>query len=121
MTSESIEARRCIRIVEDSRTQAEALRAFLEESGFSTSVASSGEKALEALRVHPADLVISDILMPTTMSPNRTMRRSFSGESVERSNGAPVRAQRRRQVRSRSRFSAACSPLRQNASKSSTC
>lgn len=64
MTSESIEARRCILIVEDSRTQAEALRAFLEESGFSTSVASSGEKALEALRVHPVDLVISDILMP---------------------------------------------------------
>jgi two-component system sensor histidine kinase/response regulator len=64
VTSAGRAVRRCILIVEDSRTQAEALRAFLEESGFATSVASSGEKALEALRVHAVDLVISDIIMP---------------------------------------------------------
>lgn len=58
------EVRRCILIVEDSRTQAEALRSFLEDSGFSTSVAPSGEKALEYLRASKVDLVVSDIIMP---------------------------------------------------------
>ncbi|MEO8580122.1 MAG: ATP-binding protein [Gemmatimonadales bacterium] len=55
---------RPILIVEDSRTQAEALRAFLEASGFAPRVASSGLAALADLRAHHADLVISDIIMP---------------------------------------------------------
>jgi len=64
MTNGAKKARRCILIVEDSRTQAEALRAFLEDSDFSTTVAPSGEKALDYLRAHSVDLVISDIIMP---------------------------------------------------------
>lgn len=64
MTSGSGDGRRRILIVEDSRTQAESLRAFLEESGFATRVASSGENALADLRENRADLVISDIIMP---------------------------------------------------------
>lgn len=54
-----------ILIVEDSRTQAEALRFLLEEHGFEVVVAISGEAALEALRLGaPVEIVVSDIVMP---------------------------------------------------------
>lgn len=57
-------ARRRVLIVEDSRTQAEALRTLLAESGFVVRVAHSGAAALTDLRAHVADIVISDVLMP---------------------------------------------------------
>jgi signal transduction histidine kinase len=57
-------AKRRILIAEDSRTQAEALRALLDASGFDVRVAKSGDAALAALRRQPADLVISDVIMP---------------------------------------------------------
>ena len=53
-----------ILIVEDSRTQAEALRVLLDTSGFPVRVAKSGGEALAALRARPADLVVSDVIMP---------------------------------------------------------
>ncbi len=55
---------RTILIVEDSRTQAEALRALLDMSGFNVRVARSGEEALRDMRAHQTDLVISDVVMP---------------------------------------------------------
>ena len=55
---------RRILVVEDSPTQAEALRALLEEHGYVVSVAGSGEQALEHVRSSPSDLVLSDIMMP---------------------------------------------------------
>ncbi len=54
-----------ILIVEDSPTQAESLRALLDEQGATVTVARSGEDALEQLKVmSDVDLILSDIIMP---------------------------------------------------------
>lgn len=56
-----------ILVVEDSRTQAEALRDLLEKQGASVEVAETGEAAIERLaqeRHAPPDLVLTDIVMP---------------------------------------------------------
>jgi two-component system, cell cycle sensor histidine kinase and response regulator CckA len=53
-----------ILIVEDSRTQAEALRVLLEENDYRVTAAPDGETALELVRTGTFDLVISDITMP---------------------------------------------------------
>jgi two-component system, cell cycle sensor histidine kinase and response regulator CckA len=53
-----------ILIVEDSRTQAEALRLLLEGSGHVVQVAPDGETALELVPGGDFDLVMSDITMP---------------------------------------------------------
>ncbi|MGE3808425.1 MAG: response regulator [Gemmataceae bacterium] len=53
-----------ILIVEDSPTQAEALRLILVDQGFGCEIATSAEAALEALRAQPVDLVLSDVIMP---------------------------------------------------------
>jgi signal transduction histidine kinase len=52
-----------ILIVEDSPTQAEALRALLEPK-FEVGVAGSGEAALDLLRQSSFDVVLSDVMMP---------------------------------------------------------
>jgi PAS domain S-box-containing protein len=54
-----------ILVVEDSRTQAEALRGVLEAAGFAVTLAADGEQALGQLGPAAAfDLVLSDVLMP---------------------------------------------------------
>jgi two-component system cell cycle response regulator len=53
-----------ILIVEDSRTQAERLRYFLERNGFKVAAATDGEQALEMLAKSAPAMVISDIVMP---------------------------------------------------------
>ena len=53
-----------ILVVEDSRTQAEALRLALETGGFVAEVVSSGEAALARLAESAFDLVLCDILLP---------------------------------------------------------
>jgi signal transduction histidine kinase/DNA-binding response OmpR family regulator len=58
-----VEGRRLL-VVEDSRTQAAALCALLEEHGFQVAVARRGEEALDLSRHRTFDLVISDVLMP---------------------------------------------------------
>ncbi|MBW2202533.1 MAG: response regulator [Deltaproteobacteria bacterium] len=60
MKNESIE----VLIVEDSPTQAEHLRYFLEQKGYQPFVTGNGVEALLYLRDHNPDLVISDIMMP---------------------------------------------------------
>jgi len=53
-----------ILVVEDSPTQAENLKYFLEQQGYRVSVARNGEEALKMIgEIRPA-IVISDILMP---------------------------------------------------------
>src|ERR1700709_2208709 len=56
--------RRRIVIAEGSRTQAERLRWLLDDAGFEVVVARTGAEAIDALRSVPADLVVSDVIMP---------------------------------------------------------
>src|SRR5690348_11498475 len=51
-------------IVEDSRTQSEALRFILEREGFGAKTAPDGLTALSILRDHHIDLILSDVHMP---------------------------------------------------------
>jgi two-component system, sensor histidine kinase and response regulator len=53
-----------ILVVEDSPTQAEAVRILLEGGGYRVAVARSGEEALECVERDGYDLVLSDVLMP---------------------------------------------------------
>ncbi|HUQ46384.1 MAG TPA: response regulator [Gemmatimonadaceae bacterium] len=53
-----------ILVVEDSATQAMALRTVLEEQSFAVTRAASGEDALACLAREPVDVVLSDIMMP---------------------------------------------------------
>lgn len=53
-----------ILIVEDSPAQAEYLRRILEEFGYSSFIALSGEEALELLKIKIPHIIISDIVMP---------------------------------------------------------
>ena len=50
--------------VEDSRTQAEALRSLLDDAGYAVTVARAGGDALRELHAQKTDLVISDVIMP---------------------------------------------------------
>lgn len=60
----NLEASRRILIVEDSRTQAEALRALLETAEYTVFVAHTAEDALLQLQALRVDLVLSDVMMP---------------------------------------------------------
>jgi signal transduction histidine kinase len=51
-------------VVEDSATQAQALKEILETNGFSVTTADNGAAGLAAARAGRPDLVISDIVMP---------------------------------------------------------
>lgn len=60
----SREVPRRILIVEDSRTQAEALHALLEAASYTVFVAHTAEDALLQLQTLRVDLVLSDVMMP---------------------------------------------------------
>jgi CheY-like chemotaxis protein len=51
-------------IVEDSPTQAERLRYFLERPGYRVTAANNGRQAMAFLDEHKPALIISDIVMP---------------------------------------------------------
>lgn len=53
-----------ILLAEDSPTQAEKLRALLEEHGYMVAIAPDGRQALAAARGRKPTLVISDVMMP---------------------------------------------------------
>lgn len=53
-----------ILVAEDSPTQAEHLRLLLEKHGFAVTVTGNGREALEAIRICPPLMVISDVEMP---------------------------------------------------------
>ena len=53
-----------ILVVEDSRTQAAALKDILESEGFEVALASDGREAWQVLDASAFDLVITDVLMP---------------------------------------------------------
>ncbi len=51
-------------IVDDEPSLIVALQFLLEENGFATRVAFSGEEALESIAAHRPDLVLLDIMLP---------------------------------------------------------
>ncbi len=53
-----------ILVIEDDEPVRDILRTFLEEKGFDTVVAPSGEEGLNALRVERPDLILTDLVMP---------------------------------------------------------
>jgi two-component system chemotaxis response regulator CheY len=51
--------------VDDSCSMRQMVRTALEADGYEVREAQNGQEALEVLETHPADLVISDLYMPT--------------------------------------------------------
>src|SRR5262249_2691612 len=66
-------------IVEDSPTQAEALRALLEEAGYTVVAATTGEDALRRLEAEVFDVVVSDVMMPGSVDGYELCRRLKAG------------------------------------------
>src|SRR5213594_4431809 len=64
-----------ILIVDDDPGQRSLLDSFLKSQGFDTTVAPSGERALEALRSEDIAMMISDVRMPG-ISGLETLRRA---------------------------------------------
>lgn len=51
-------------IADDERSIRDALKTFLESSGYKVEDFESGDLLLEAFSEHPADLVVLDVMMP---------------------------------------------------------
>ena len=51
-------------LAEDDKPLGMILKAFFDSKGFSTTICSNGEEALQALGASPFDLCITDIMMP---------------------------------------------------------
>ena len=62
-TTEQADAARIL-VVDDERVIREILAEFLSLEGFSVNTVEDGEKALTELRLHPYDLLITDLKMP---------------------------------------------------------
>ncbi|HEX9691702.1 MAG TPA: PAS domain S-box protein [Gemmatimonadales bacterium] len=65
--------------VEDSPTQAEAIRACLDDGGYDVTLARSGAAALDVLGGQTFDVVISDIVMPGDVDGYELCRRVKAG------------------------------------------
>src|SRR5689334_12013796 len=70
-----------ILIVDDDPGQRSLLDSFLRTQGFETLVVDSGERALEALRSQPVNMMISDVRMPG-MTGLETLRRARQEHAV---------------------------------------
>ncbi len=53
-----------ILVVDDEQAVGEILRLYLEREGFEVTVVYDGEAALEAVRRHPFDLILLDLMLP---------------------------------------------------------
>jgi DNA-binding response OmpR family regulator len=51
-------------VVDDEKTIADTLALILKMAGYSTAVAYSGSQAIAQSRLHPPDMLISDVIMP---------------------------------------------------------
>jgi DNA-binding NtrC family response regulator len=70
-----------ILIVDDDQGQRSLLNSFLKSQGFQTVVVDSGDRALDALRSQPIQMMISDVRMPG-MSGLETLRRARQEHAV---------------------------------------
>jgi len=62
-----------ILLVEDSKSQAEAARDFLEKNDYEVLLAESGKAAIKAVKTAPVDLILLDLVLPD-MSGNEVCR-----------------------------------------------
>ena len=53
-----------ILIVEDEKALSHALNIKLQQEGYTVTIASDGEEALQKVESHPYDLILLDIIMP---------------------------------------------------------
>jgi DNA-binding response OmpR family regulator len=53
-----------ILVIEDDRQFCRALRLALEEDGHTVTEAGDGREGLKSFEAHPADLVVTDLIMP---------------------------------------------------------
>jgi DNA-binding response OmpR family regulator len=53
-----------ILVVDDDATVRELLRVILKKEGYEVSLAADGREAIRCFRRNPADLIITDIIMP---------------------------------------------------------
>ena len=53
-----------ILLVDDEQAITSNLSAYLNRSGFETSIAGDGEQALNQVQINPPDLIVLDVLMP---------------------------------------------------------
>ncbi|MCP4687031.1 MAG: response regulator, partial [Desulfobacterales bacterium] len=53
-----------ILIIDDERLMRSMLRRLLESKGYKITVASDGDEGMKLYRENPADLIITDLLMP---------------------------------------------------------
>ena len=70
-----------ILIVDDEEDIRDALTMVLESAGYDVKVASNGNEAVELQREQPADLIITDIIMPQKdgVSTIKEIRQEFPG------------------------------------------
>lgn len=61
-----------ILIVDDEKTQREIAAELLTRLGYAVESVSSGEEAIQTIEEHPVDLIVLDMVMPTTMSGRET-------------------------------------------------
>lgn len=68
-----------ILVIDDEEINRDLLRGMLESKGHLVVEASGGEAGLQVFRAHPADLVITDIMMPekTGLEVIEELRRDF--------------------------------------------
>lgn len=73
-----------ILVIDDEPSIRDMLRAGFEAMGFEVCEAADGNQGLKVFRERPADLVITDILMPDRdgLEVIRTLQRSFPGVKI---------------------------------------
>lgn len=73
-----------ILVIDDERPIREMLRAGFEEAGFDVCAAADGKEGIRLFHEQPADLVITDILMPDQdgLEVIRVLHRSFPGVKI---------------------------------------
>jgi DNA-binding response OmpR family regulator len=53
-----------ILVIDDDERQGRSIARLLSDAGYEVVVAADGDQGLEKFRLHPADLVITDLVMP---------------------------------------------------------
>ena len=71
-----------ILIIDDSPTELFAFKRMLEEAGFQTAVASTGEEGIEKARREKPDLILMDVVMPGMSGFQATRRLSKDPETA---------------------------------------